>query len=984
MTRAITSPELALLRSEGQWSQLYMAVLKPNTVYTARLASVPVSNDQVFEISYNSGSGTLADVKAGMTLLVGTTAGARDLGLCRIRTAPDGSKIYIGETSEIIWSSNCYLTITDDFDLWARHIHVDDTEYLFMDYNIVYTDQHANFDPVPVLGTHACLWLTGVDVSVGFDASDSWVFDSTISSYAWSAPGSSTISGDTTATPTITYNAAGVYRVMCTVTAATGKTAMGVRYVFVYDDDNPPATVFQLANCEGNVDAGGWMFDVTMQAEATLIDLREGTLVVLFARDYYEGTEQSIGPIAGRENIICVGRVGPSESIRWDPISGQVHFIVYGPHFWMGKMKISATQLEFTSGSPANWNQVKNLTVDRALWHLMHWRSTATIVMDFYPTLDTLYDNKIASLANYLWTQLGEFAGLKLMAHVLCDRFGRLYACVDPQMVQASARSSFPVVMTVTEEDWSEVVEFERTTVFETGQVNISTRTVNSSGVSYTLYSLSPGHMPRRHGEWEINDGMLAASQTDSNHKAGLLLGWKNNEFSDIPLRLAQNNRMMDITPQQFLSITISAGDTPRGVAYSGHIIPRRITLRYDAEARFLSTDPGCEGETFEQITANGDIPGSGNVDPSIPPLPPLPPLPDLPPVIPGGIPEPTRDAPTKVLLLDENVGLIYTENFDEASPSWFTVNAGLSTPLLGTTPPYQLIQRFFVCPNGAVYVYRMQSGTPSLDTDVYFLARAPSIGATFEMLVDITTVNVNGIYCAGYNPLVPETVMYLRKDSTSGTNIRAYIGSGSTFSAGLNGLPTTGGGSGTGGGLSYGYGIWLYQQGSGYRQISQNGSSLVASASLASLSFELFNPETEPIFRASTMARVMTKASSDRLLISTDNLVTQSYMAGVSDLVGFDCDPTGMLLMSRYNSGTGRYKSSDAGATWISMGALPVGNYYYKWAGRSGVSASRWIAAGAVVRFSDDFGTTWQNKEGNITSIAPVPSIKGIWVVEY
>ena len=47
MTRAITSPELALLRSEGQWSELYMAVLKPNTVYTARLASLPASNDQV-------------------------------------------------------------------------------------------------------------------------------------------------------------------------------------------------------------------------------------------------------------------------------------------------------------------------------------------------------------------------------------------------------------------------------------------------------------------------------------------------------------------------------------------------------------------------------------------------------------------------------------------------------------------------------------------------------------------------------------------------------------------------------------------------------------------------------------------------------------------------------------------------------------------------------------------------------------------------
>src|SRR3972149_2189681 len=135
-----------------------------------------------------------------------------------------------------------------------------------MDVDVAYSDQHVDFDPVPVLGSHAVLWLTGASISVDFDASDSWVFDSTISAYAWTAPGSSASSGMSTATPTITYNAAGIYRVYCTVTAANGKTPMGARNGFVFDDDNPPATGFQLANCEGSVDSGGWMFDVTMQA----------------------------------------------------------------------------------------------------------------------------------------------------------------------------------------------------------------------------------------------------------------------------------------------------------------------------------------------------------------------------------------------------------------------------------------------------------------------------------------------------------------------------------------------------------------------------------------------------------------------------------------------------------------------------------------------------------------------------------------------
>src|SRR3972149_9191141 len=181
MARAITAPELALLRSEGQWSKLYMAVLVPNTIYTARLASLPSSNDQVYEISHNTGSGTLGNVKAGMLLYVGTSAGVYNLGMCRIRVAPDGTKIYIGETSEINWQSNCYLTIVDALDLWPRHIHVDEDGGLLMDVNVAYSDQHESFAPGPVLGPDAVLWLEGASLSVGFPPSNSLGVDSTIS-----------------------------------------------------------------------------------------------------------------------------------------------------------------------------------------------------------------------------------------------------------------------------------------------------------------------------------------------------------------------------------------------------------------------------------------------------------------------------------------------------------------------------------------------------------------------------------------------------------------------------------------------------------------------------------------------------------------------------------------------------------------------------------------------------------------------------------
>ena len=106
MARALTTDELNLLRADGQWTKLYLAVLNPNTVYTARLASLPSSFDNVHTISVTTESGTLSDVKPGMTAYVGTTAGAHDLGMVRIRKAPITGTWYIGLTSEITWQGS--------------------------------------------------------------------------------------------------------------------------------------------------------------------------------------------------------------------------------------------------------------------------------------------------------------------------------------------------------------------------------------------------------------------------------------------------------------------------------------------------------------------------------------------------------------------------------------------------------------------------------------------------------------------------------------------------------------------------------------------------------------------------------------------------------------------------------------------------------------------------------------------------------------
>ena len=977
MARELTSGELELLRSDGQWSKLYLAVLKPNTVYTARLASLPVSTDLVYEIAFTSGSGTLANVKPGMTLYVGTVAGAYDLGMCRIRKNPIAGTFYIGLTSEIDWQSSCYLTVVDDFDLWAKHAVLSDDE-LIMDVDVGYTDQHSAFNPVPILGSHAVLWLDEATVDVEFDASDSWVFGSTISGYSWSAPGASASSGMSTATPTITYDTPGCYRVLCTVTAANGKTTVGVRHVFVYDrDENPPDTVFQLAQCVADYQTGGWMFDMTMEDEASLSEIRDRSLVVLIAEDWYGGEKQSIGPLDGRENIVCVGRI-VGESIRWDRESGMVHFTVQGPHHFLNKIKGFPIELSFVTGLAATWSEMPAMTVDRVLYHILYWHSTVIETMDFYPTNDTNYLPEGKSMASMIWAQLVDIAFSRLLASPGVDRFGRLFVEIDPQMVPEDDRD-YPVVMQLTDDDWVEGIDLQRVIVNDISLIRLSTHQVNSSGVTSTLYSLSPGHTPRRYGEPEMADRILAASQSDSNRKAGLLMGWRINEFPDVPVVLAQNNRMIDLWPRQFCALEMETTDNPREVAFDGNLIPRRVALLFDGDTGYMHPELNFEAETFEQLSVDGDIPDMDDVDISFPSLPDLPPLPDLPILLPGTF-EPSKDGgPPKVLMHDGNKGLLYSKNFDEAVPDWITVNAGL------TQAQYQSINFMFVTPNGALYAGRARI----VDDGNYtasppFIARAPSIGATFVVLYDEPAIRPSpfagkqwGIWGAAMNPLLPEKVAFVLGTHNEASR-KIYVGAGSSFTPGVSLShsfftdPNC---------LSYGLGFWMFCDYDGVQLIVPSGASVDSSVSIG------VAPGHQ---RASTTGKTFHQINgSNGLIIGEDNLATDSTISDI-DMAAFGTnsevfavDPTGMFGMMRYGAGA-RGKTSDGGATFASMGSLPfTSSYVFAYAGGEG-SDSRWIAAFSVVRYSPDFGVNWENKEGNITQIAPFPAIDMIRVVEF
>jgi len=95
-----------------QFCKLGLHIQRPATVYTMRINQTFTSLDGVTELTYDGGSGTLADIIPGMTVLIGSAAGLFDKGTCRVRKTPTATVLYINQVSNIPININAFLPVS--------------------------------------------------------------------------------------------------------------------------------------------------------------------------------------------------------------------------------------------------------------------------------------------------------------------------------------------------------------------------------------------------------------------------------------------------------------------------------------------------------------------------------------------------------------------------------------------------------------------------------------------------------------------------------------------------------------------------------------------------------------------------------------------------------------------------------------------------------------------------------------------------------
>lgn len=690
----LTAAELALLRTRPQRNHIHLAIPEYNTVYTAKVDGTPPINDMLAVLPFKAPTtGVLTDVDFGMTMMVGSVAGADDIGLARIRRDAVGGDVHfhIGASSEIDFADNQFLTITDEFTIWPRHPYVDPTTYVtYMDFGETYTNEHEYFNPVVIMGPHR---VCEPGDTLNFDASNSYVVGDIAPAhyhYTWTCTNGALVV--VPATPNavstdITFPSSGTFLVTLSLEADYGgapldKTSIGHRYVVVYDNTHPLIDDPVLEECEGDYSAGGWAYRVTLYNHADTTWIADRVLCMLVADDWYGDTQQSIGPITGAENIVCIGWIN-GDTIEWSNDRGSVTFEVAGPQFWMDKIFSFPTGVDDALVAPTAWTQIENLTVRKGIFSFLHWRTTLPMITDIVSmTTDTRRLATTYTPNGSIWEQLSAIAG-RIKANVLCDRYSRIYCEIDPQMEDALTRATFPIVQsfndpadpTTVGRDWRDAISIERRMTPETSLIDLSgVYWTGTAATSLPFFSLSPGHIYKRLGRPEKIERIALSGQSQANDMAGKMLGWMNNEYPVIDIPLSSNHRAFDICPPMYANLYMQTTDTPRGIEFDPKkIIPRRISFSRDERTAVLFTDVTFEAETFAVDAIIGDPP----ITPPDPPDPPDPP----PPVEP-----PTPEAIDIVAVMTYNQLKYTTEFFTAANPHWVDLVTGLlAGPAIGT-----------------------------------------------------------------------------------------------------------------------------------------------------------------------------------------------------------------------------------------------------------------------------------------------------------
>ncbi|NGX44861.1 MAG: hypothetical protein K940chlam2_00001, partial [Chlamydiae bacterium] len=382
----LTDAQLSRVRTRPHRTRLWLGIYQPRVIFQGRIAQAFIPKG-ARAINLDGISGDFNIIQGGETCFISTIAGGNELGRIRVRSAT-ATGLVLAENS-ITWRNDWYLTVVRYFEPWGVYPRVtlddDNDPTFYKDYDIAYTDQNTNLDPVICLGPNHAGFLEPDGIATGIASvwyTSSGTFDPTegggIASYSWHMEGGNP-TGSTDAHPGyVSYTGCGQFVTSLSVTTDGGAVFTGYRHIQILTRPDQPGSCkpffrWGLRSLEGNRGQGGYNARIWVRDVVDTDVIVDGALVVVFSEDWEGGTNTGItgsyvkigANAENRDQILFTGYI-LEDSIRLDPVTSQVDFKVGSITQRMAELGTFNIALDAEdNGEP--WTEFPSLTTDRGV-----------------------------------------------------------------------------------------------------------------------------------------------------------------------------------------------------------------------------------------------------------------------------------------------------------------------------------------------------------------------------------------------------------------------------------------------------------------------------------------------------------------------------------------------------------------------------------------------------------------------------------------
>lgn len=577
---------------------LRLFLLSPAIVFKARVNMVSATYP-LDELTFDGVTvGAYGDIKPGMTLALGTMDGYGNRGRQRVRDSATATVIPVGRSSlgvadgELYVQDNAYITVWDDYRVWAKIPYIAPDGTLYKDSDIVVGTHTTNPPPCANAGPPAAGTIDSVTgqlqvmlppvVNTSFATDDG----ATITGYQWTLPTGVTLAGgyaDTDAQILVDCDP-GFYWIELTVTDSNANTHTARTFVFARDPaDDACISAFEIV--EHRVTRSGQTVSVRITGDIPGITYPDGTLAVLM-----DGEPESLSV---RDNMLFWGwhQTDPADisAERTGTMAGTIlECVDVGgrldslPGF--SQVVYNDTKRDATANPAITWAYMVDPTWDKLLHYLLNWHSTALEVADWTWTGTGVIFSFVVREAGgaSLFAQVNrQCEALCPSYYLTCNRKGQLDCRVDPMLQDTGDRTS-EVQEAISVDDWSHIrYAYHRPPAVH--WLDDSAIVASATAVA-AIFCHAPGDAPGQGEGLQTHGEQIAVSQDTLNATTGHRYARLNARESYYQIDLAESrNNTIDPARMEWVTLTITPTvQAQRGMAFTAaRGLVHEMTFRY-------------------------------------------------------------------------------------------------------------------------------------------------------------------------------------------------------------------------------------------------------------------------------------------------------------------------------------------------------------------------------------------------------------------